>query len=216
MKSAVDKQERNCFFSSDDSCRLTASPLLIILCFRVCVCVCVACTDTELHSLAARLKDWFGVLHLDANRDLKSSDSFDSATGREYIPHTSVCVCVHACAHVYVQPFFCWAATLFSPHDGCRRCWQRPCSVQGIWTHLSSDTHTHTHTHAHTHIYTHTHTLSLKSKWPGHFLPLQKCSLQPFLSILCFFSLLVSSLLQTLTPASCPFVRTRWAGCSTN
>ncbi|KAM9356553.1 testican-1 [Symphorus nematophorus] len=40
-----------------------------------------ACTDTELHSLAARLKDWFGVLHLDANRDLKSSDSFDSATG---------------------------------------------------------------------------------------------------------------------------------------
>ena len=155
MKSAVDKQERNCFFSSDDSCRLTASPLLIILCFRVCVCVCVACTDTELHSLAARLKDWFGVLHLDANRDLKSSDSFDSATGREYIPHTSVCVCVHACAHVYVQPFFCWAATLFSPHDGCRWCWQRPCSVQGIWTHLSSDTHTRTH--AHTHIYTHTH-----------------------------------------------------------
>ncbi|XP_060935157.1 testican-1 [Limanda limanda] len=41
----------------------------------------IACTDTELHSLAARLKDWFGVLHLDANRDLKSSDSFDSATG---------------------------------------------------------------------------------------------------------------------------------------
>ncbi|XP_076021078.1 testican-1 [Genypterus blacodes] len=39
-----------------------------------------ACTDTELHSLAARLKDWFGVLHLDANRDLKSSDSFDSTT----------------------------------------------------------------------------------------------------------------------------------------
>ncbi|KAM9376000.1 LOW QUALITY PROTEIN: testican-1 [Pholidichthys leucotaenia] len=40
-----------------------------------------ACTDAELHSLAARLKDWFGVLHLDANRDLKSSDSFDSAAG---------------------------------------------------------------------------------------------------------------------------------------
>ncbi|XP_063732285.1 testican-1 isoform X1 [Eleginops maclovinus] len=40
-----------------------------------------ACTDTELHSLAARLKDWFGVLHLDANRDLKSSDSLDSTTG---------------------------------------------------------------------------------------------------------------------------------------
>ncbi|KAK5925096.1 hypothetical protein CgunFtcFv8_017648 [Champsocephalus gunnari] len=40
-----------------------------------------ACTDTELHSLAARLKDWFGVLHLDANRDLKSSDSLDAATG---------------------------------------------------------------------------------------------------------------------------------------
>uniref|UniRef100_A0AAQ4NMM0 SPARC (osteonectin), cwcv and kazal like domains proteoglycan 1 n=1 Tax=Gasterosteus aculeatus aculeatus TaxID=481459 RepID=A0AAQ4NMM0_GASAC len=40
-----------------------------------------ACTDTQLHSLAARLKDWFGVLHLDANRDLKSSDSFDSTAG---------------------------------------------------------------------------------------------------------------------------------------
>uniref|UniRef100_A0A8C3A3V3 SPARC (osteonectin), cwcv and kazal like domains proteoglycan 1 n=1 Tax=Cyclopterus lumpus TaxID=8103 RepID=A0A8C3A3V3_CYCLU len=38
-----------------------------------------ACTDTELHSLAARLKDWFGVLHLDANRDLKSSDNFDTS-----------------------------------------------------------------------------------------------------------------------------------------
>lgn len=65
--------------------------------FHLCVCVCVACTDTELHSLAARLKDWFGVLHLDANRDLKSSDSFDSTTGREYIPrphHMHVCECV--------------------------------------------------------------------------------------------------------------------------
>ncbi|XP_078145344.1 testican-1-like [Centroberyx gerrardi] len=41
-----------------------------------------ACSDTELHGLASRLKDWFGVLHLDANRDLKSSDSFDSAAGR--------------------------------------------------------------------------------------------------------------------------------------
>ncbi|XP_056145914.1 testican-1 [Lampris incognitus] len=40
------------------------------------------CSDTELHSLASRLKDWFGVLHLDANRDLKSSDSSDAATGR--------------------------------------------------------------------------------------------------------------------------------------
>ncbi|XP_061755871.1 testican-1 isoform X1 [Nerophis ophidion] len=39
------------------------------------------CTDAELHSLAARLKDWFGVLHLDANRDLKSSDSSNSAIG---------------------------------------------------------------------------------------------------------------------------------------
>ncbi|XP_078809718.1 testican-1 [Oryzias latipes] len=39
-----------------------------------------SCTDAELHSLAARLKDWFGVLHLDANRDLKS-DSFDSTAG---------------------------------------------------------------------------------------------------------------------------------------
>ncbi|XP_051936913.1 testican-1 isoform X1 [Hippocampus zosterae] len=40
-----------------------------------------ACTDAQLHSLAARLKDWFGVLHLDANKDLKSTDSSDSATG---------------------------------------------------------------------------------------------------------------------------------------
>lgn len=95
MKWNFDKeQEKNCiFFFSDDSSRLTLSPLLIIFC--VCVSVCVACTDTELHSLAARLKDWFGVLHLDANRDLKSSDSFDSTIGREYIPHNMcVCVCV--------------------------------------------------------------------------------------------------------------------------
>ncbi|XP_042275633.1 testican-1 isoform X2 [Thunnus albacares] len=40
-----------------------------------------ACTDAQLHSLAARLKEWFGVLHLDANRDLISSDSFDATTG---------------------------------------------------------------------------------------------------------------------------------------
>ncbi|XP_077589133.1 testican-1 isoform X2 [Stigmatopora nigra] len=40
-----------------------------------------ACTDTQLRSLAARLKDWFGVLHLDANRDLKSSDVSVSAAG---------------------------------------------------------------------------------------------------------------------------------------
>ncbi|XP_061542272.1 testican-1 isoform X2 [Phycodurus eques] len=39
------------------------------------------CTDTQLHSLAARLKDWFGVLHLDANRDLKPADSSESAAG---------------------------------------------------------------------------------------------------------------------------------------
>ncbi|XP_038152465.1 testican-1 isoform X4 [Cyprinodon tularosa] len=39
------------------------------------------CSDAELHSLAAKLKDWFGVLHLDANRDLKSPDSFDSTAG---------------------------------------------------------------------------------------------------------------------------------------
>eukprot|EP00064_Thunnus_orientalis_P004171 superscaffoldBa00000372_g4182 len=38
-------------------------------------------TDAQLHSLAARLKEWFGVLHLDANRDLISSDSFDATTG---------------------------------------------------------------------------------------------------------------------------------------
>lgn len=66
--------------NSDDGAALTASPLLIIF----SVCVSEGCTDSELHSLAAKLKDWFGVLHLDANRDLKSSDSFDTTTGREY------------------------------------------------------------------------------------------------------------------------------------
>uniref|UniRef100_H2TSQ6 SPARC (osteonectin), cwcv and kazal like domains proteoglycan 1 n=2 Tax=Takifugu rubripes TaxID=31033 RepID=H2TSQ6_TAKRU len=39
------------------------------------------CTDSELHSLAARLKDWFRILHLDTNRDLKSSDNSDSTAG---------------------------------------------------------------------------------------------------------------------------------------
>ncbi|KAG7257665.1 hypothetical protein CRUP_027341 [Coryphaenoides rupestris] len=38
--------------------------------------------DRDLHSLASRLKAWFGVLHLDANRDLRASDSSDSAHGR--------------------------------------------------------------------------------------------------------------------------------------
>lgn len=79
--------------NSDDSASLTASPLLIIL----CVCVSVGCTDSELHSLAAKLKDWFGVLHLDANRDLKSSDSFDTTTGREYIQPVCVRACVCVC-----------------------------------------------------------------------------------------------------------------------
>uniref|UniRef100_A0A4W4G1S0 Testican-3 n=1 Tax=Electrophorus electricus TaxID=8005 RepID=A0A4W4G1S0_ELEEL len=39
------------------------------------------CSDTDLRSLASRLKDWFGVLHLDANRDLKTSAN-DIAQGR--------------------------------------------------------------------------------------------------------------------------------------
>lgn len=39
------------------------------------------CSDADLRSLASRLKDWFGVLHTDANRDLKSTAS-DSAQGR--------------------------------------------------------------------------------------------------------------------------------------
>ncbi|XP_041930717.1 testican-1 isoform X2 [Alosa alosa] len=38
-----------------------------------------ACTDSDLRSLASRLKDWFGVLHQDANRDLKTSS--DSSQG---------------------------------------------------------------------------------------------------------------------------------------
>ncbi|KAJ3587245.1 hypothetical protein NHX12_010843 [Muraenolepis orangiensis] len=40
------------------------------------------CSDRDLRSLGSRLKVWFGVLHLDANRDLKASDSSDSAPGR--------------------------------------------------------------------------------------------------------------------------------------
>lgn len=41
-----------------------------------------ACSDGDLRGLASRLKDWFRVLHLDANRDLKSSVNSDSAAGR--------------------------------------------------------------------------------------------------------------------------------------
>ncbi|XP_036404041.1 testican-1 isoform X2 [Megalops cyprinoides] len=40
------------------------------------------CTDQDLRSLASRLKDWFGVLHLDANRDLKSTATSDTTQGR--------------------------------------------------------------------------------------------------------------------------------------
>nr|XP_023698580.1 testican-1 isoform X3 [Paramormyrops kingsleyae] len=40
------------------------------------------CSDRELRSLASRLKDWFGVLHLDANRDLKSTVTSDAGQGR--------------------------------------------------------------------------------------------------------------------------------------
>ncbi|XP_016131849.1 testican-1-like isoform X4 [Sinocyclocheilus grahami] len=39
------------------------------------------CSDADLKSLASRLKDWFGVLHTDANRDLKGTTS-DTAQGR--------------------------------------------------------------------------------------------------------------------------------------
>ncbi|KAJ3588524.1 hypothetical protein NHX12_012116 [Muraenolepis orangiensis] len=40
------------------------------------------CSDRDLHSLGSRLNVWFRVLYLDANRDLKASDSSDSAPGR--------------------------------------------------------------------------------------------------------------------------------------
>ncbi|TSQ35302.1 Testican-1 [Bagarius yarrelli] len=40
-----------------------------------------ACSDADLKSLASRLKDWFGVLHMDANRDLKISAK-DNGQGR--------------------------------------------------------------------------------------------------------------------------------------
>lgn len=48
----------------------------------VCLCVCLGCSDADLRSLASRLKDWFGVLHTDANRDLKTTTS-DAAQGRK-------------------------------------------------------------------------------------------------------------------------------------
>ncbi|KAG2455762.1 TICN1 protein, partial [Polypterus senegalus] len=41
-----------------------------------------ACTDQDLKNLASRLKDWFGALHQDANRDLKATVSSDSTQGR--------------------------------------------------------------------------------------------------------------------------------------
>lgn len=53
----------------------------------MCVlCVCIGCSDGDLRSLASRLKDWFGVLHTDANRDLKSAAS-DSSQGRKKYRH---------------------------------------------------------------------------------------------------------------------------------
>lgn len=56
----------------------------------VCLCVSVGCTDADLRSLASRLKDWFGVLHTDANRDLKSSTS-DAAQGRKCFTVVQMC-----------------------------------------------------------------------------------------------------------------------------
>ncbi|MGH0116649.1 UNVERIFIED_CONTAM: hypothetical protein FKN15_012244 [Acipenser sinensis] len=41
-----------------------------------------ACNDRELRNLASRLKDWFGALHHNANRDVKPTVSSDSATSR--------------------------------------------------------------------------------------------------------------------------------------
>lgn len=60
------------------------------------VCVCPACSDADLRSLASRLKDWFGVLHMDANRDLKISAN-DNGQGRKHMNLCTVylcCVCV--------------------------------------------------------------------------------------------------------------------------
>lgn len=61
----------------------------------VCVCVHVfpACSDADLKSLASRLKDWFGVLHMDANRDLKTSVN-DNGQGRK---HMILCVFAFGC-----------------------------------------------------------------------------------------------------------------------
>lgn len=64
------------------------------------VVLCAGCSDAELHSLAAKLKDWFGVLHLDANRDLKSPDSFDSTAGRECFTSPLSCFFLPFCISV--------------------------------------------------------------------------------------------------------------------
>lgn len=61
----------------------------------VYVCLCIACSDADLRSLASRLKDWFGVLHLDANRDLKTSVN-DNAQGRKHCFYVFLlCLCVY-------------------------------------------------------------------------------------------------------------------------
>uniref|UniRef100_A0A674DQ06 SPARC (osteonectin), cwcv and kazal like domains proteoglycan 1 n=1 Tax=Salmo trutta TaxID=8032 RepID=A0A674DQ06_SALTR len=75
------------FYLSSQPCFLiTLMCVCVSVCMCLCVCVCLVCSDGDLHSLASRLKDWFGVLHLDANRDLKSSANSDSAAGRDILP----------------------------------------------------------------------------------------------------------------------------------
>lgn len=96
------------------------------------MCLCIACSDADLRSLASRLKDWFGVLHLDANRDLKTSAN-DNAQGRKHSFYIfcAVFVCVHAfhCITCVV----CMKWSLFSSITG----WSFVHSSLSLWQALT-------------------------------------------------------------------------------
>ncbi|XP_063049532.1 testican-1-like [Engraulis encrasicolus] len=76
----------------------TSGKSLVVKCEGPCPCLPgqelikhhsdkTVCTDSDLRSLASRLKDWFGVLHQDANRDLKkSSDNTQSHFDTSILP----------------------------------------------------------------------------------------------------------------------------------
>lgn len=88
------------------------------------VYMCVACgdTDTEFHRLAYRRKGWFKVLRLD-NRDRKSFNMFDSATGCE----STMCASPYDCdrkalsqfLHHNPSPHFLFALFWMAPSKNC-------------------------------------------------------------------------------------------------